>query len=198
MKTIFSVTLLLVAATCQAAVIFNDDFDSSLAASTLNADIPGWDELNGTVDYIKQGGYGLTCAGGTGGCIDLDGSTFDAADFTSTAIFNLIAGRTYTLSFDISGNQRVGSDNISISFGGSVLNLTLSVGAPYTTQQIVVTPGANTSSAIVFSNQGGDNFGAILDNVVLDEKIGGAVPEPSTLALMGIAGAAVLTLRRKR
>jgi hypothetical protein len=186
----------------QAAVIFFDDFDSSLPATTLNAAVPGWTTTDGTVDYVKSGSFGITCFGGVGGCIDLDGSTSDAATpFETKASFSIMPGTFYVLSFRLSGNQRGGStDTVSYAFGD--LSGTVGPLAPtdpfgfYSFSFFATKAG---SSTIRFANAGGDNIGAILDDVKLEaiRKGGGEVPEPSSFALLG-AGVMGLLARRLR
>lgn len=200
MKTIRSMMFLalsgVLAAGVQGGIIFNDNFDSSLPATQLNPAVPGWNSLNGTVDYIKNGGYGISCVGGGGGCIDLDGTTSDAADFTSQASFNLVSGHTYVLSYFLSGNQRGGSDTVVASFGGVSQSTVLGAGDPFALYTLTVKPSSNMSSSIVFSNAGGDNIGAILDGVTVEERLA-AVPEPGTVVLLPAALAALMYWKRR-
>lgn len=183
-------------APCFGAIIFNDNFDASLGATQLNADIPGWNEVNGTIDYIQNGAFGLACLGAAGGCIDLDGSTTDAGDLVSTTPFNLLAGNTYVLTYWISGNQRSGTDTLTVSFGGQTNTHTaIASSDPFTQFSITVTPLANTSSSINFSHAGGDNLGIMLDSVELDEQTG--IPEPATMAMLAAGLAATALLRRR-
>ncbi|MBC7925831.1 MAG: PEP-CTERM sorting domain-containing protein [Bryobacteraceae bacterium] len=190
--------LLTFAATSFGAVIYSDDFDTSLPATVLNANVPGWEALNGTVDYGKNGAFGLSCRGGAGGCIDLDGTTRSAADFTSLATFNLLAGNTYTLTYWFSGSQRTGPDSMMVSFGGQTnTHADIPASAPFSQFSLLVAPLVDTTSNIVFSHAGGDDFGLILDDVSLDESPAGVVPEPSSLLLLS-GGLGILWARRKR
>ena len=193
------VLLTVAISTSYGAVIFSEDFDASLPASALNANVPGWDELNGTVDYIRSGGFGIACRGGSGGCIDLDGSTSNAADFTSSMTFNLLAGTTYTLSYWFSGSQRSGLNSLTVAFGGGTsMHTDIPANAPFTLGTLMVTPVSNATSQIVFSNAGGDNIGLILDDVSLDASVPSTViPEPSSVLLL-CSGLACAGLLRRR
>ena len=64
---------------------------------------------------------------------------------------------------------------------------------PFGTYTVAYTPGSDVSARLFIGNSGGDNVGLILDTVVLSSK----VPEPGTLALLGL-GLAALGLRRRR
>jgi PEP-CTERM motif len=59
----------------------------------------------GAVDLIKSGDYGINCAGGSGSCVDLDGSK-DIAGTLVSGLYSFNPGDLITLSFDLSGNQR--------------------------------------------------------------------------------------------
>ena len=100
----------LLSANVSAGVIFQDNFDAEAGgagSSSLNySAFSNWGVSDGTVDVVSNGGWGIGCVGGAGKCIDLDGSTGNAGTLTST-LLSLAAGN-YTLSFDISGNQRGG------------------------------------------------------------------------------------------
>lgn len=58
--------------------------------------------------------------------------------------------------------------------------------------------GASTSAVLAFANAGGDEFGAILDNIVLAEAPAAAAPAPTPLALLPLALAAMAARRRRR
>ena len=110
----------LVSVSAHAGIIFQDNFDSEgTQTSHLNYNgFTNWTVSDGTVDLVGMpNGWGIDCVGGTGKCVDLDGSTRDAGVFTSTSI--ALAAGTYELSFDISGNQRNNTnDGTSVSLGG--------------------------------------------------------------------------------
>jgi hypothetical protein len=183
-----------------AAVIFSDNFDASLPSSILNASVPDWSATNGTVDYIKTGGYGISCVGGVGGCIDLDGSTADSADFAWGTPITFFAGNAYSLSYTISGNQRIltASDTVAVTLGSVTVSHTLPGNATFQSFNLFFAPGSTFVGSVVFSNAGGDNIGVILDNVTLESRNPqGEVPEPSTYALVGLGLVAAAFFRRR-
>lgn len=188
-RSIATAALLLVATASQAAIIFSDNFDGSI--SGLNVVPTGWTVTDGTVDVVG-GGF---CQGGL--CVDLDGSTGDAGVLSHS--FALTAGVIYTLSFDISGNKRGGSDDVTVLFGSSSLTfLALAAATPYSTSTLDFTPSADGTFDVSFSNAGGDNIGALLDNVSISSAAATPIPEPETYALMLTGLAAVGAMARRR
>jgi hypothetical protein len=51
--------------------------------------------------------------------------------------------------------------------------------APFATFTLPFTLSGTTSGTVFFEHDGGDNFGIILDNVVLESRGAQGVPEPS-------------------
>lgn len=188
------VTTTAISAGTQAGVFFEDNFDSegNPGASVLNyTGFANWTVENGTVDLIADPNqWGIDCVGGTGKCVDLDGSTGNAGTLNSSS-FTLSAG-TYSLIFDISGNQRSGSDSMLVTLGG-FLNKTFELSASDPWQTIVqsFTVTQETTNFISFNHKGGDNIGIMLDNVSV-------VPEPGTIALLGLGLAGLGAARRRQ
>jgi len=215
------------AAGASAGVLMSNNFDSEAGgASALN--YTGFSNLTvtaGTVDVVHTPDYGITCAGGAGSCVDLDGSTLQSGTL-STATFAFNAGDTVTFSFDLSGNQRTGGSDdwlVGLTFGGNTALASYNLGGAFGTStpfSNFITSGITTSTSAAGSdpfasyqvsfvaNQAGtfnaylqtfgdDNVGPVVDNLLLTDVA--AVPEPATWALMlggfGLAGA---TLRRRR
>jgi hypothetical protein len=170
-------------APAQAAVLFSDNFNSY--APALNWNGSGTWTTGNSVDLVASSTFNLTCAGGTGNCVDLSAS---APGFISRSL--TLAAGIYQLSFDYTGNQldAFGGPFTPASFTASVGSLVANIGplannsssfASYS--GIFTTTGPTT---LTFSqNAGGDPFrGSILDNVVV-----ASVPEPATWLMM-IAG----------
>jgi hypothetical protein len=176
----------------QANTIYSDNFDSDTA--NLNGTPSGWVVSGGAVDIVgPSNGWGWLCAPGGGNCVDLDGSVGQAGVLSNT--LSLTAGTTYTATFDIAGNQRnYGDDVVDITFGSSTLSSSFSSNAAWTTYSLSFTPSVSGDYALTFHNLGGDNQGAVLDNVSIQ-----AVPEPETYAMMvaGLGLMGVVARRRK-
>lgn len=193
------------AAPASATIIFQDNFDADSATSILNFNgFANWTVDNGTVDYIRNGGFGISCVGGAGGCVDLDGSTGNGGRMLSNTTFNFLANETYRITLDVSGNQRGGAADLftfgltgfitslppAIAFGDPFVSMTLggfSQSGPYTGQLFVETTSA-------------DNIGVIIDNVLLECLTCGPseVPEPGPLALLGLGLVGLGYIRRQR
>jgi hypothetical protein len=174
----------------------------------------------GTVDLVKSGEYGISCAGIGGSCIDLDGSTGNGGTISSNS-YTFSAGQLITLSFSLAGNQRgAGADDFfaGFQFGGntSIANYTLggsfggfNIGgfttsgitsftsiadsAPFSTYSLSFNALTAGSLRAIVGTSSTDNQGPVLDNFRL--SIAGGVPEPMTWALMilgfGVIGGAM-------
>lgn len=210
------------------AVVFTDGFDSENGGLTqLNYNtFANWSVSDGTVDLIRSGDFGISCFGGTGSCVDLDGSTGNAGILTSSNI-PFSNGDLVEISFRISGNQRNASvDQVEVRFDfgqltdvldltksgdfglfgpsdftgvtGATDSLTIPGGDPFGFYHLSFTSLTAGFMNLRFENLDGDNVGAILDAVTV--SVGPqAVPEPSTWALLVASlGLAGFAMRRGR
>ena len=170
------------------STVFYDNFDGEPSTSILNYDsFVNWNVFNGTVDLLTSGdSFLVQCYGGAGQCVDLDGTTNDAALFVTKQSFDLPAGE-YVLSFAISGNQRAsGNDTVTVSLGSMFSETyTKTRNDPFELISVSINVPTATSANISFDHQGGDRYGIILDEVSLT-----AVPIPAAgwLFLSGILG----------
>lgn len=179
----------------QAVPLFSDTFDSE--AQGLNQALDNWTVSDGTVDVVGTGFFDFYP--GNGNYLDLDGSTGNAGVITTNAAFNLLPG-LYTLSFQLGGNGRNGgTDSVTVSLG-SVFNEVFALAGNSGLQNITRSfslASALGSASLSFNHAGGDNVGLLLDDVLLDfARPTTAVPEPSSMALLAVAG--VLAARRGR
>ena len=204
-----------------AAVVYSNNFNAENGGnSALNYNgFNGLTVTNGTVDLVKSGDFGITCAGGSGSCVDLDGSTSDSG-LTSSNSFAFNAGDRIALSFLFSGNQRGGADDafsVRFIFGGNVTGtrgfnssccgngsfgnfsassvgvniFSISPNSAFSNFEFYAIANNAGTVNFTFEDTGNDNVGIIIDDVSLSI---GAVPEPSAWALMiigfGVVGAA--------
>jgi hypothetical protein len=178
-----------------------DDFNG-ITSSQLNIPPSGWTTVFGTVDSIKSGDFGITCFGGSGGCVDLDGSTSQAGALITSGTFSLAAGQTYQLSAQISGNQRNAvannlifgfSDTFNVPLAAQTI-LGIASSSPFTLYSVLFTPTTAVNAEVFFYDILGTNDqGPILDDVSVT-----AVPLPAAawLMLSGLAALGAVARRR--
>ena len=220
------------ASSAGAVTLYSNNFNTEnggAGASRLNiggiggGSLTGLTVTAGSVDLVRTPDYGITCAGGSGSCLDLDGSTNQAGEVTS-GFYNFNSGDSVTFSFDLSGNQRRGGSDgfyAGFVFGCSTLMTSYNLGGawgPATPFTNIMSSNVTSSSSIsgnAFANYSinfvagqagtvafklgggsGNNIGPVADNLNLSST---AVPEPATWAMMIIGfGAAGSMIRRRR
>ncbi|HZZ31814.1 MAG TPA: PEPxxWA-CTERM sorting domain-containing protein [Phenylobacterium sp.] len=211
-----------------ASVIFNDNFDGETVPAgswVMNdAAFANFNVASGSVDLLTAGNpFGLVGSGTnlSGNFVDLAGSTGQGGTLVTKQTFGYSAGHTVTVSFDVSGDQRGGTDGLFGGFqfasapaiadlamtgftsnmvvGDQVLG-TAQLGstaafAPFTVSFRALTDGSFTT--LVGTNSA-DNIGPLLDDVSIAESLLTGVPEPQSWALMilGFAGAGAMLRRR--
>ena len=180
---------LLAAGNANAAVIYSDDFNAdSIGLNTVPA---GWSVSNGTVDIIGVGSS-WNFFPAYGRYVDLDGSNNDAGLLFNE--FDLIGGISYSVSFELAGSQRGDSNSVKVSFGDSSAVYNLQSSDVFTTYLLSFTPIVSGTYQLSFDDAGGDNLGALLDNVNVNVS---SVPLPAASWLFLTSLLGILGLRRK-
>jgi hypothetical protein len=177
-----------------ATTAFFESFDSE--APGLGQTPLRWLVLQGTVDVLNSGEYSVPCVGGTGRCVDLDGSSGQGATLATIQTFDLQPDMLYTLTYYLAGSRWNTPDTVTVSFGGVTQIHQIQNWSPQTKFTLTLTPAAEIlGQRIVFSNAGGDNNGAILDHITLDVQ----TPEPSAglMLLTGLVGVGVYRIRHR-
>lgn len=189
---------------------FRNDFEDRLFPEELGLNsVPhGFSVIDGTVDLIGRDGnqtlYDLLP--GNGIYVDLDGSTNRAGTLSIT--FALPVDIGFVLGWELAGSQRGTTEKVNVSlFLGDqmthpVYGETFELRSDQTFMQMggVSVPAreaGDTKFTLAFHNEGGDNIGALLGSLT-STLIFPPIPEPSTYALMLIAGVCIGTVARRR
>ncbi len=217
----------LLAVPANATTVFSDNFDAENGGLTF-LNYTGFSNFASTgagfVDLVATGDFGITCAGGSGSCVDLDG-TPGPGEIETFSSFAFNAGDRVSFLFDVSGSQRGSAEDFRLGFrsqGGAINYNNVMITSDFLGggsfgnffQNDLGINGNNIASAIPFGNttfsftagnagslkvflrsNSSDNVGILIDNVSIDIT---AVPEPASWALMiagfGLVGGA---LRRR-
>jgi hypothetical protein len=180
----------------QAATVFSDNFNSD--AQGLNTTPLGWNLTQGSVDIIGTPGQFSYLPTDTGNYVDLNGSTLQYGGI-GTASPTFGAG-TYTLTFDLAGNQVGPNYNDSaakttdISLGNWHTEISLNYNDPLTTYSYTF---FTTGGSLAFSMQqdGNANIGNLLDNVTLSTVSTTPLPSTWTMLIAGFVGLGFLAFR---
>jgi hypothetical protein len=187
-------------APASAASVFNENFDAIAGGFYDFGSHPGkFAVTSGNVDIFGSAPSPYPCGAVGNGCLDLNGIV--AGGVTSNPIA-VIAGRTYTISFDLAGNAtpQLPSDTspytLDVSFGGATHSFAAAPLEAFRTITFDVVAGVSGNTALGFLSTSPNvptYWGAVLDNVsVTTPDSTGAVPEPASWAMMligfGLAG----------
>jgi hypothetical protein len=182
-------------AAAQAAIIFSDDFSDNTPG--LNRTPTGWSIANsGAVDIFGScnGQVSNDLLPGNNCYVDLEGDDSAATGVNAllTKTLFLPSGHTYTAFYDLAGNNSDWpfADTVSIKFGTSASNVYLQSDDPFATYFLPFSPSVSGEYSLSFINSHIDGYGALLDNLRIQQ-----VPGP--LPLLGV-GAALGFGRRLR
>ncbi len=188
-------SLVLAATSANAAVIFTETFEDNDISGFSNDVETGWVKTSsaGLVDLDDAAQFT-----GTGQAAWTNGTQTTTASILSDV---LAVGTTYTLSSEIAKRTDLGGTaTIQLLAGTTVLD---EVSATPTASdfsesiQLIFTPDGSHAGLIgqtLAIRIGVDSVQPAFDNVVLDAT---AVPEPSSTALLGLGGLALVFRRRK-
>lgn len=196
MKLATTAVALLLAAlphAAQASVVINGSFEQGPAFTssfttlgTNSTAITGWTVTRGSVDLI--GSYWNHSDGARS--IDLNGNQAG----TIAQMIPTIAGKRYTVSFDISSNpDRAFAKSMLVGFGNATpvaVTFTSPITRPLQWQTVILRFTATApTTRLSFQSTTPGAWGMALDNVAAD------VPEPATWAMLitgfGLVGAAM-------
>jgi hypothetical protein len=178
-----------------AATLFTDNFNAN--STGLNGIPLGWAVSNGTVDLIGNGFFDFYP--GNGIFLDMDGSSGDAGRIDTVLNFNVVAGSSYTISFDYGVNGGA-AETLDFGLGSNLFSLAIPAGgiASLTPYSVTFLALATETVSLFFEGQGIDNQGPVLDNVLLEQNVS-AVPVPAALPLLAAGlGALGFVARRRR
>ncbi len=205
--TILATTLLSVSAS-NAALFANGGFeDADLANDTTSTTAPtGW-VISGTAGIVHRDGnfFGANIIGSVDPTViaAFEGRQFvhfgdggAAAGGTIAQTFDTIMGTTYTVEFSIAGGDFDGSSHqIIADAGGGLGGLTqAATNNTYSTHTFDFT-ATGTSTTLTFTDD--LQSGGVSSDLILDGVSVTPIPEPSSTALLGLGGLALILRRRK-
>jgi choice-of-anchor C domain-containing protein len=163
-----------------------------------------WDVTKGTVDLV--GGLWQSPSGpnvkqgGDNGSVDLDGISPGGI---SQALSGLVSGKSYTLTFDLSGNPSPGTKTVDVSVGSGSQDFSFTSSTNthnnmmYVEESLTFVAGSSNTLSFVSLDPSPSSQGPVIGDVSI---VSGTVPEASTWAMMlaGLAGLGLVGFRRSR
>jgi hypothetical protein len=188
-----------------ASTVFSENFDE-LTPGPNQTSAGSFSVTMGNIDIVggDNGSFfpALCVSPASGNCLDMDGNTPGALESGPLA---LVAGTTYTLSFDLLGSQRGNSAATEVTLGtsgcsgaGCLYDMVFTLPATDDTDGVVsvaITPTSNITAFLTFTSDTPGQSGDILDNVSIS-----SVPEPATFGLLAfaLAGFCVVGYRKRK
>ena len=118
--------------------------------------------------------------------VDLDGGT--GVNGLLTRSFSLPAGHSYTVFFDLAGNNRDWPflDTVTTTFGSAQRSDEIPPDDTFATFQLSFSPAISGIYSLSFINSNVDGYGALLDNVRL-QQVPGPLPLFGAAAAFGVS-----------
>ena len=212
LQVLFLTAALGVATSPQANLLTNGSFESgafvnqgndtmSLAAGSTV--ITGWTVVTDTTAWIGAANpFGLSASNGSF-FLDLTNYQANAPFAGMSQTIATTPGATYSLSFDLGSSNRWGRpDSITASAAGTSQTFTAPLTGSLNDWQSVLMQFVASSATTTVLLQGASGINYIgLDNVVVEFVSGpgpGQIPEPTTLALLGLGLASLAVSRRRK